>query len=457
MAATWATTETAAAPLGDPRRTRRLARLLGDLAARPGTGIPAACAEPAAAKAAYRLLDNAAMEPGAVLAGHVAATVGRLRGEPVVLALQDTTTLDFTGHPGLAGTGPLHRPAQRGLLVHTVLAATPEGVPLGLLDQRAWARDPAAVGARHTRRARETAAKESGRWLAALAATARAVPAGPRVVTVADREADIDDLFAQPRPPGHDLLVRSAHDRRVAGAAGTLRAAAAAAPGGEVVPVPVGRSGEREPREALVVVRWRAVAVQPPRHHRRRARCAPVPATVVTAEEPAPPPGEGPVRWRLLTTLPVADGAAALWCVRAYARRWLVERYHYTLKQGCRVEALQLRTTARLERALAVLAVAAWRLLWLACLARAAPDLPCTVALADDAWPVLWRSAAPGAPLPTRPPPLAEAARLLARLGGFQDRAGDGPPGVVVLWRGLRRLDDLALGWHLATSPPTCG
>ena len=278
-----------------------------------------------------------------------------------------------------------------------------------------------------------------------------------RRVWVADREADIYDLFAQPRPPGHDLLVRSAHDRRVAGAAGTLRAAAAAAPGGEVVPVPVGRSGEREPREALVVVRWRAVAVQPPRHHRRRARCAPVPATVVTAEEPAPPPGEGPVRWRLLTTLPVADGAAALWCVRAYARRWLVERYHYTLKQGCRVEALQLRTTARLERALAVLAVAAWRLLWLACLARAAPDLPCTVALADDAWPVLWRSAAPGAPLPTRPPPLAEAARLLARLGGFQDRAGDGPPGVVVLWRGLRRLDDLALGWHLATSPPTCG
>lgn len=164
-AAAWALTEVGAAQLGDPRRTARLARLVSDLAARPGDGLPAACATPAATKAAYRFLDSDAVAADAVLAAHVAATRERLREAPVVLALQDTTALDFTAHPAVDGVGPLAHPARQGLLVHSVLGATGEGVPLGLLHQHTWARDPAAPGVRHTRRQRPTCAKESQRWL----------------------------------------------------------------------------------------------------------------------------------------------------------------------------------------------------------------------------------------------------------------------------------------------------
>jgi hypothetical protein len=450
MPAAWAMTEVGRAQLGDPRRTRRVATLLSDLAERPGDGLAAACATPAATKAAYRCLANAAISGEAILAAHTAATAERLRGEATILALQDTTALDFTAHPALAGAGPLAYPGQRGLWLHTALAATVAGTPLGVLHQHSWARDAATTGKHHTRRQRPTAEKESQRWLDAQVATRQVVPDAVAVLTVADREADIYDLFALARPPRTDLLIRATHNRRLAEETAHLWEAVAAAPVREVVPVAVGRRADRPPREAVLTLRWTPVTLLPPRHHPQRATLAPVPVMAILADEPRPPAGEAAIRWLLLTTLPVTSGADALDCVRAYALRWLVERYHYVLKSGCRIEALQLRATDRVERALALYAIVAWRLLWLTYLARREAEQPCTVALSPAEWQVLYRTRYPTAALPTRPPPLGQAVRWIARLGGFLDRAGDGEPGVKVLWRGLRRLEDLTAGWQLA-------
>jgi hypothetical protein len=454
-AAAWAVTEVGAAALGDRRRTRRLTQLLSDLAARPASSLPAACASPAATKAAYRFFADGAIAPTAIQAAHVAATAQRLQGVPTILALQDTTALDFTHHPAVVGVGPLAHPAHTGLWLHSVLAATPEGTPLGLLHQHHWARDPATVGKRHTRRQRPTAEKESQRWLDAQAATDAVLPPATQVITVADREADIYDLFAWPRPTNHELLIRATHNRRVAAEARYLWEAVRAAPVGEVVPVAVGRRPDRAPREALLTLRWTPVTLLPPRNRPRREGLVPVPLVALLAEEPVPPPGERPICWLLLTTLPIPTGEAALACVRTYARRWLVERYHYVLKSGCKIEERQLRTADRLARAVAVYAIVAWRLLWLTYLARTDPDLPCTVALTTLEWPVLYAATQHAAPLPAHPPPLGQAVRWIAQLGGFLGRRGDGDPGPTVLWRGLRRLEDMTIGWHLAqTRPP---
>src|SRR3954452_10899908 len=146
MPAVWAMTEVGTAQLGDPRRVRRVATLLSALAERPGEGLPAACATPAATKAAYRCVANTAIRGEAILEAHSAATIQRLRGEATILALQDTTALDFTPHPAVAEVGPLAYPGQRGLWLHSVLAATTEGTPLGLLHQHTWARDPPRRG-----------------------------------------------------------------------------------------------------------------------------------------------------------------------------------------------------------------------------------------------------------------------------------------------------------------------
>jgi hypothetical protein len=120
--AAWAVTECAAAELGETRRTQRVLALATALAQRPGASLPEACRAPAMLTAAYRFFDHAAIEPQDLLDSHISATLPRVARVPLVLAVQDTTELDWTAHPATTGLGPLGHPAHRGLLVHTTLA-----------------------------------------------------------------------------------------------------------------------------------------------------------------------------------------------------------------------------------------------------------------------------------------------------------------------------------------------
>jgi hypothetical protein len=207
----WAVTEFADAELGDARRTQRLVELATVLAQRPSTSLPEACGTPAMLKAAYRFFDNAAIDPQEILASHVVATSNRLAAVPVVLAVQDTTELDWTAHPATSGLGPLAHPAHQGLLVHTTLALTPARLPLGLLAQQVWARDPADIGKRTTRKRRPLAEKESQKWLTSVDAVIEMRTRCPQtqLVCIGDREADVYDLLVQERPSGHRWWPRS--------------------------------------------------------------------------------------------------------------------------------------------------------------------------------------------------------------------------------------------------------
>lgn len=148
----WAVTEFADADLGDLRRTQRLIHLAHTLAQNPGATLPEACGSSAMLKAAYRFFDNDDIEPSDIVQSHIEATYGRLHHVPVVLAVQDTTEADWTSLRATEGLGPLGCSTCQGLLVHTTLAITPERVPLGLLAQQVWARDPNDVGKRARRK-----------------------------------------------------------------------------------------------------------------------------------------------------------------------------------------------------------------------------------------------------------------------------------------------------------------
>ena len=196
----WAATELATVDLGDPRRGKRLIDVVETLARAPMASVPEACdGDWAAIKGTYRFWDNPAVTPDAIRAAHRDATVTRLADHALILAIQDTTEINLTTHPATTGLGHLAGQGQRGMLAHSVLAVSPEGVPLGLLSQHIWARDLEEIGSRHQRRARPTAEKESARWLEAQAATLAAVPPEIGVLTIADAEADIYDLLAAPR------------------------------------------------------------------------------------------------------------------------------------------------------------------------------------------------------------------------------------------------------------------
>jgi hypothetical protein len=217
------------------------------------------------------------------------------------------------------------------------------------------------------------------------------------------------------------------------------------------------RADDRPARDAHLALRYAAVALVPPRR-RGGGRLPPVDVDAVLVEEDAAPAGQEPVRWLLLTSVPVADVASAWERVTWYTYRWRVERYHLVLKSGLRIEQRQLATAARLELCLAVCGVVASRLLRLTYLARVRPAAPAACVLPPDAWPVLWAARHPHAPAPPpAAPTLRQAVREIAALGGFLGRRGDGDPGVITLWRGWQRLQDLRAGYHLATALPTVG
>jgi hypothetical protein len=206
--------------------------------------------------------------------------------------------------------------------------------------------------------------------------------------------------------------------------------------------VTIGRRQEQAEREAVLTVRCGRLQIQAPR--RKGVSSPPQTLWVVLATETAPPAGVTPVEWVLLTTMPVETEAMAEAVVGYYARRWLIERLHYTLKSGFQVERLQMDAVQPLQHALAVYYVAAWRLMYLTHLARTEPEQAASTVLAPVELQVLTQ--ATGKPVAT----LRQAVRVIAQLGGYEEYRGGPEPGVKVLWRGYRRLQDLVDGWDLA-------
>jgi hypothetical protein len=421
----WAEDELYGVALGDLRLKKRLIRLVDDLSAQPTASIPLACGGWAETKAAYRLLDHDALDWRALLEAHAEPTVQRMAQQARVLCLQDTTELDFTRQPGIAGLGRLSYERQHGMYVHPTLAVSENGVALGVLDAWMWARKPKG----------EADVPESLRWIEGYERVAELAVRLPstRLVYVADREGDIRALLDCAAALGHpaDYLIRAQHDR-VLDEAGKLRAQVEnQVPLGEVEFV-LPKAPGRKSRTVVQTLRTARVTLA-----RRGGK--PLDISVILAREEFPPPGEKPVEWWLLTNeiIPTLEDA----CLRVawYRRRWLAEIFFHILKSGCRVEALQLATVERLERALVIYLIIGWRILHLMTLGRDGPHLPCEVIFAAEEWQAAWLIAKREPPPPT-PPTLGEMIRLVAGFGGFLGRKSDGHPGPKVLWEGMMKL-----------------
>jgi hypothetical protein len=452
----WVRRELAGVDLGDPRRSQRLVSVLEDFYARPNASVPQACYRSwGRLKGAYRLLNNDDVSMRDILAPHYASTAERMQSEAVVLAVQDTTSLNYSAHPATTGLGTTtsHAEATVGLEVHDTLAFTPGGVPLGLLDVQVWARDPVEFGKKHTRRKRPIEAKESYKWLESFQAAAHAQRLCPntRVISVGDRESDVFELFelALSRQDHPALLVRASADRRVrsAGALGLLWKVVEDQKETEVREVQVPRTGEAAQRQARLSVRFCEVEIRPPRNGPGGRR--PLRVWAVLAREEHPPSGVEPLEWMLLTTIEVRTFSQAMQKLDWYVRRWGIEVYHRTLKSGCLIEERQFGSATGLINCLAVDMMVAWRILYMTRLGREVPDLPATAVFTQDEWQSLYKFTHPNKPLPAQVPSLNECIRMVAKLGGHIGRKSDGPPGVESIWVGLTRLFDISLCWRL--------
>jgi len=451
----WIEAELGGANMGDARLTARLLQMTGMFYDKPTANIPQACGSAMAAKAAYRFLDNENVRWPAILASHYAATEARVREAPLVLVAQDTTTLNYSTHPHTDGLGPIGTDSEqvRGLMVHDTLAFTPEGTPLGLLDLQCWART--GIGSRQERHSKPIEDKESFKWVESYQAVS-AVQKRCRntvLVVMADREADIHEVFAAQARTAHgaQLLIRAerSRNRQVLGDEDTHEPLWRVLEQQPVIgerELLIPPNEKRAARQARLAVRAAAVVLKPPA---RSPQLAPVPVWAVLAQEIDPPEGVDALEWMLLTTVEVKHKDDAFQRLAWYARRWGIEVYHRILKSGCRVEARQLENSHRLSNCLAIDLIVAWRIFYLTLLGEHTPEVPCTVYFTDSEWRALITFVNKTKTPPKLPPNLNEAVRLLGKLGGHLGRRGDGHPGTEVLWRGMARLADIERAYDL--------
>jgi hypothetical protein len=451
----WVTQEFARADLRDRRLDRRLLRTAEQLAKSPSSPINEACGNWASTQAAYRLFNNPKASTPGILKPHWEATAQRMAGcgGPVLL-MQDTVFFSYGTHVKTRGLGPIGKSNaahDRGLIMHNALAFTSSGVPLGILSQSIWARReiPAEDYQEKIERLQVTAVeeKESSKWLVALRETLERAPAGVPVVTVADRESDFFEFLTHAKDLRAKYLIRARTDRKLVpedseGCARMLEALSDA-PALGTMTVQVPGNGSRKARTASIEVRVAQVSIQAPQrrgHARASGSSEPVAITLIGATEQSPPTGSESISWVLLTNLPVQDFESATEKVRWYGRRWGIEIWHKVLKSGCKVEDCMLEEAERLKRYLTLFSIIGVRLMHVAYLARAHPNLPATEVFSTVEIQVLHLRVTKALPPATQPLTLLEIVRMLGKLGGHLGRKGDGEPGVLILWRGWMRL-----------------
>lgn len=435
----------------DDRLKKRLYVLAADFFEQPGELVPQVCnGSSAKIRAAYRFFKNRNVDMQTLLRPHIESSIERIKSHPVILAVQDTSTLNYTSHPPV-GVGPVNTTKDKtvGLLMHDTMAFTPEGIPLGLLHVQCWARDPKKMGKKHQRKDLPIEEKESFKWLSSYRAVAeiQKLCRDTMLVSVGDREADIYELFCDALQDAANpkLLVRAERTRNRKVEQEGLWPKMSAEPLAGMIEVAVPHKGRQQGRKATVQVRFAQVRLTPPKDK----NLEPVSVWAVYAREVNHPPEvKKPIDWMLLSTVKTETFEQACQRLTWYSRRWGIEVYHRTLKSGCRIQDRRLDHTDNLQACLSIDLVVAWRIYWLTLVSRRLPETSCDQIFSKDEWRMLsaWATGKVADTVPSS----QQMTRWIGKLGGWVARGRDDNPGTTCMWRGLVRLPGFVQGYLLA-------
>jgi hypothetical protein len=460
--ASWLKFEISESEFRDVRLRKRFQTLLKLLWNGMGQTIPLACQDWANTKGAYRFLDNDRVSEQDILSGHFQATAQRFAvSEGPALVLHDTSAFlyerEHPEHIGYASNSitaserrRLSKPcAQCGILMHSSLAVTTSGLPLGLTAIKFWSRKEFKDTTRKKRKVNFTRVpiekKESYRWLENLRASTQRLGDPDRCVHIGDRESDIFELFCAARELGTHFLLRTCTNRLAGDGEHTVA--------DEMSEVRVKglhriefRDAKGNPHQALLEIKYRRLTIWPPVAKQRDYPALKL--TVIHAIERGEPVGRARIEWKLVTDLPVNSRANAIEKIDWYSMRWKIETFHKILKSGCKAEDSQLRTASRLSNLISMFCILAWRVFWLTEINRSAPEAPPEAALTPTEVALLNQLVKDTARA-AQAPPLSRSIIKLAQLGGYLARASDPPPGNTVIWRGMHRLTEIQIGYWL--------
>ncbi len=446
------------AQLGDKRLNSRLETLARTFEKNHGQSINFSCQDWKSSKAAYRFFDNDRFDETDIIKPHISQTFQRMEAindKEKVLISHDSSEVVLPGTKLIQGggfIGSFKHPASgkelttKGMMMHSSLALSSTGVPLGLVAQKVWTRD--IKNKRTIRNAGKNFSrvpveeKESFKWIEGVNSVAAEFPP-ERLVHLCDRDADMYELFFNCISLSTNFVIRAVHQRStVRGKVKVFDRVSRTAPCGEYK-LHLPKTHKRKSRITKIKVRYYKVKILPPID--KRKEYPPIELYVVSAKEHSSMTDR--VDWKLLTNLPVDCFEEALEKINWYKERWNIEVFFKTLKSGFSIERSRLQHIDRLKKFVSFTSVLAWKVFWLSKVSREAPNSKSDLCFTKEQRAILIKFERNAGRLKLKMRSNSnDFVIAFARLGGYLARNSDPPPGPLVLWRAMARLSDIQIG-----------
>jgi hypothetical protein len=428
--------------LGDVRRDKRFITLINKISTQPGSSIPRQNDRWYDVKATYEFFKNEEVSQQALQKALSDYGHKQVADQLQLLIIHDISTLSFNRlqAEGLGYTG---NKDGRGILCLSSLGVSTDGLPLSLLYQHSWTRPLEGLGKAEQRHSRDFEDKESYRWYAAMKEVNEVLGNPIHKIHIADREADIYELFFSAFEAGTDLIIRAKHNRKTTVGSPVWDLVSNQHPAG-IVTLEIPDATGKKKQSVQAEVRYHAVKILRPWSSSDQYESVALTAIEVKEVSGA---GRGDVdliHWKLFTSLDIQSVAEAMKCVKWYTYRWLIERFHFVLKSGTKIEELQLKQAESLQKAIVLYSIAGFRIMQLVYESRHHPEINCEVVITPIQWKVLFILIHKKKETPKHPPTLYDAVTWIGKLGGHIGRKSDGPPGLQTVWLGYQKLCNAA-------------
>lgn len=435
--------------LGDIRRDERFVTIVNNISSQPGASIPKQNKSWYDTKATYEFFKNENVSIEELKKTMMMYGAKKVTDEMQVLIAHDISNISYNDLQA-ENLGYLDNKEGRGILCYSSIAVTTEGLPLSLLYQHTWTRPLEELGKSNKRKQLAFEDKESYRWYEGMKEVNELLGKGIHKIHVADREADVYELFFHAYEPNTDLLIRARHNRSLSNGS-PLWNSISAEPVVATVNLDIPDKTGKKKLKVETEVRSHEVEILRPRNNKDSYESVTLTAIEIKEKNSEKKNDEDIIHWKLLTTLEIKSVSDALQCVEWYTYRWLIERFHYVLKSGTKIEELQLKDAESLQKAIAVYSMAAFRVMQLVYESRHQPEVNCEVVLTKAQWVTLYMLIHGNNKIPKQPPSLQQAVMWIGRLGGHLGRKSDGPPGLKTVWQGYQQLCNAASVYELMT------
>jgi hypothetical protein len=434
---------------GDIRREERFVTIINNISSQPGASIPRQNKSWYDTKATYEFFKNEQVTIEELHKTMMMYGAMKVNNERTVLIAHDISNISYNDLQA-AGLGYLDNKQGRGILCYSSIAATTQGLPLSLLYQHTWTRAPEELGKSNKRKQLAFEDKETYRWYEGMSEVNRLLGNSIHKIHIADREADIYELFFHAYQSNTDLLIRAHHNRSLSNGS-HLWNNVAQQPVAATVNLDIADKTGKKKLKVQAELRYQEVEILRPVHNKDSYERVTLTAIEIKEKNREHKNEDNSIHWKLLTTLAIKSIGDVLQCVQWYTFRWLIERFHYVLKSGTKIEQLQLKDAESLQKAIAVYSMAAFRVMQLVYESRHHPEVSCEVVLTKAQWITLYMLIHRNNKIPEQPPSLQQAVRWIGGLGGHLGRKADGPPGLKTVWQGYQQLCQAASVYELMT------